>query len=168
MEGTVLGPILFFMSITDLGDAAIGSSFVRFYANGTKILKHIACFAGHAVLQSDPSAILGQAKRNNMRLHERKFELAHRACPSTSLECLPFTALLYSYAVPDVVIVSPVDELRELGATISAELSLKSQIGFVVATGRSSAAWVLSGFRSREPDVMMILYKTYVCSQLQY
>ena len=79
-----------------------------------------------------------------------------------------FTALLYSYAVPDVVIVSPVDELRELGATISADLSLKSQIGFVVATGRSSAAWVLSGLRSREPDMMMILYKTYVCSRIQY
>ena len=157
------------MSITDLGDAAIGSSFVRFYANGTKILKHIACFAGHAVVQSYPSAILGQAKRNSMRLHERKFELANRGCPSTSLECLPFTALLYSYKVPDVVIVSPVDdELRELGATISADLSLKSQIGFVVATGRSSAAWVLSGLRSREPDMMMILYKTYVCSRIQY
>ena len=51
---------LFFMSITDFWDAVIGSSLVRFYANGTKILKHIACFAGHAVLQN-PSAILGQA-----------------------------------------------------------------------------------------------------------
>ena len=156
------------MSITDLWDAAFGSSFVRFCVDGTKILKHIPCFTGHAVLQSDLSAILGQAKRNNMRLHERKFELAHRACPSTSLECIPLTDLLYSYAVPDVVIVSPVDELIELGTTISADLSLKSQIGFVVATGRSSAAWMLSGFRSREPDVMMILYKTYVCSQRQY
>ena len=96
-----------------------------------------------------------------MRLHEWKFDMVHRACPSTSIECLPFTAIIYSYAVSDVVMVSPVDELRDLGVTISADLSRKSQIGFEVATGRSSAAWVLSGFRSREPDVMMILYKTY-------
>ena len=59
--------------------------------------------------------------------------------------------------MPDVVIVSPVDELRELGATTSADLSLKSQIGFVVSTGRSSAAWMLSGFRSRYIEVNSII-----------
>ena len=66
------------------------------------------------------------------------------------------------------VLLSPVDEVRDLGVTISADLSWKSQIGSMVAKGRSSAAWVLSVFRSREPDVMMTLYKTYVRSQLEY
>ena len=60
------------------------------------------------------------------------------------------------------------DEVRDLGVTISADLSWKSHIGSMVAKGRSFAAWVLSVFRSREPDVMMTLYKTYVRSQLEY
>ena len=60
------------------------------------------------------------------------------------------------------------DEVRDLGVTISADLSWKSHIGSMVAEGKSSAAWVLSVFRSREPDMMMTLYKTYVRSQLEY
>ena len=68
----------------------------------------------------------------------------------------------------DEVLLSPVDELRDLGVRISANLSWKSQIGVIVTKGRSSAAWVLSVFRSRELDVMMTLYKTYVRSQLEY
>ena len=38
----------------------------------------------------------------------------------------------------------------------------------MAAKGRSSVAWVLSVLRSREPDVMMTLYKTYVLCQLEY
>ena len=104
-----------------------------------------------------------------MQLHERKFELlVHKAGPRTSLDCLQFAPQLYSYAVSDEVLLSSVDEVRDLGVTISADLSWKSQIGSMVAKGRSSAAWVLSVFRSREPDVMMTLYKAYVRSQLEY
>ena len=92
-----------------------------------------------------------------MRLNERKFELlVHRAGPRTSLDCIPLSSQLYSYAVSDEDLLSPA-ELRDLGVTISAEISWKSQIGSMVAKGRSSATWVLSVFRSREPDVMMTL-----------
>ena len=92
----------------------------------------------------------------------------HKAGPRTSLDCLQFAPQLYSYAVSDEVLLSSVDEVRDLGVTISADLSWKSQIGSMVAKGRSSAAWVLSVFRRREPNMMMTLYKAYVRSQLQY
>ena len=66
------------------------------------------------------------------------------------------------------VLLSPTNELKDLGVRISADLSWKSQISSVVSKGRSMAAWVLSVFRSREPEVMMTLYKTYVRSHLEY
>ena len=92
----------------------------------------------------------------------------HKAGTRTSLDSLPFAPQLYCYAGSEEVLLSPVDEVRDLGMTISADLSWKPQIGYTVAKGRSSAAWVLSVSSSREPDVMLTLYKTYVRSQLEY
>ena len=91
-----------------------------------------------------------------MQLHEQKFELSvHRAGPATSLESLPFTSLLYAYQVSEDVLLSATSELKDLGVRISADLSWKAQISSIVSKGRSIAAWVLSVFRSREPEVMM-------------
>ena len=104
-----------------------------------------------------------------MQLHEQKFELlVHRSGPATGLESLPFTSHLYTYEVSEDVLVSPTNELKDLGVRISPDLSWKSQIRSVVSKGRSVSAWVLSVFRSRETEVMMTLYKTYVRSQLEY
>ena len=70
------------MLINDLGNAVTGGSILCFYADDTRIMKHIACIADHDALQSDILAIWGWAKRNNMQLHEREFELlVHRAGP---------------------------------------------------------------------------------------
>ena len=52
----------------------------------------------------------------------------------------------------DEVLLSPVDEVRDLGVKISADLSWKSHIGSMVAKGRSFAAKVLSVFRSTGRD----------------
>ena len=75
---------------------------------------------------------------------------------------------LYKYEVSDDVTLSSVDELRDLGVTMSADLSWGSHIGKIVSRGRSSAFWVMSVFGSREEEVMMTLYKSFVRSQLEY
>ena len=168
-QGSVLGPVLFVMFINDLEGAVTRNSTVRFFADDTRISKHIACVDDHYALQEDLNSILRWAKRNNMQLHEQKFELlVHRAGPATSLECMPFTSQLFTYEASEEILLSPTNELRDLGVRISSDLTWKSQISSVVSKGKSFAAWVLSVFRSREPEVMMTLYKTYVRSQLEY
>ena len=165
----ILGPVFFIAFINDLERVVSHESTVRFFADDTRISKHIACVADHVALQEDLLAIIGWAKTNNMQLHEQKFELlVHRAKPATSLDSMPFTPELYSYVVSEGVVLSPTTELRDLGVRISADLSWKSQIASVTSKGRSMAAWVLSVFRSREPELMMTLYKAYVRSQLEY
>ena len=168
-QGSVLGPVLFVMFINDLERVVTNNSTVRFFADDTRISKHIDCVEDHYALQNDVTSILGWAKRNNMQLHEQKFELlVHRAGPSTGLESLPFTSHLYTYEVSEEVLLSPTNELKDLGVRISSDLSWKPQIGVVMSKSRSMAAWVLSVFKSREPEVMMTLYKTYVRTQLEY
>ena len=168
-QGSVLGPVLFVLFINDLESAVMRNSTVRFFADDTRISKHIKCVDDHKALQEDFTSILGWAKRNNMQLHEQKFELlVHRAGPATSLDHMPFTSQLYSYKASEEVSLWPTDELRDLGVIISSDLSWKSQISSVVTKARSFAAWVLSVFKSREPEVMMTLHKSYVRSQLEY
>ena len=168
-QGSVLGPVLFVMFINDLEGVVTRNSTVRFFADDTRISKHIDSIEDHYALQEDLNSILEWARRNNMQLHEQKFELlVHRSGPATGLESLPFTSHLYTYEVSEDVLVSPTNELKDLGVRISPDLSWKSQIRSVVSKGRSVSAWVLSVFRSRETEVMMTLYKTYVRSQLEY
>ena len=105
-----------------------------------------------------------------MELNEQKFELMIREVHKGGFGAreMPFGNQLYTYEVSDDVTLSSVDELRDLGVTMSADLSWGSHIGKIVSRGRSSAFWVMSVFGSREEEVMMTLYKSFVRSQLEY
>ena len=85
-----------------------------------------------------------------------------RRCP------LETSYIVYTYEVSDDVTPTSVEELRDLGLTMSADLSWGSHIGKLVSRGRSSAFWVMSIFMSRGEEVMMTLYKRFVHSQLEY
>ena len=168
-QGSVLGPVLFIIFINDLERVVTNESTVRFFADDTRVSKQISSVADQVALQEDLSSILEWSKRNNMLLHEQKFELiVHRTDPVTSLDIMPFSSEFYCYQVSEEVKLSPMNQLRDLGVRISADLSWKSHISSVVSKGRSFAAWVLSVFKSREKEVMMTLYTTYVRSQLEY
>ena len=58
--------------------------------------------------------------------------------------------------------------MRDLGVTMSANLSWESHIGKVGSRVRSSAIWVMSVLGRREEEVMMTLYNSFVHSQLEY
>ena len=87
----------------------------------------------HVVLQEDLGSIISWSKRNNMELHEQKFELMiHEArTGGYAAREMPFGNQLYTYEVSDDVTLSSVDELRDLGVTMSADPSWKSHIGSV-------------------------------------
>ena len=71
-QGSVLGPVLFVMFINDLERVVTNDSTVRFFADDTRISKHIDCVEDHYALQDDITSILGWAKRNNMQLYMNK------------------------------------------------------------------------------------------------
>ena len=167
-QGSVIGPV-FIIFINDMESVVCGSNAGSF-SDGRKITKRIASVVDHVVLQEDLGSIISWSKRNNMELHEQKFELMiHEACKGGSgAHEMPFRNQLYTYEISDDVTLSSVDELRDLGVTMSADLSWDSHIGKVVSRGRSSAFWVMSVFGSREEEVMMTFYKSFVRSQLEY
>ncbi|KAL5271519.1 hypothetical protein ACHWQZ_G001959 [Mnemiopsis leidyi] len=64
----------------------------------------------------------------------------------------------------------PVDQLRDLGVTVhvTADLSWTTQIKAMANKARQKAAWVLSVFHTRNPTIMLTLYKSMVRSLLEY
>ena len=104
-----------------------------------------------------------------MALHEDKFELmVHRHCPQSLLFELPFTADEMSYKVSTGDVLYPKSQVKDLGISISSDLSWSIHINTMCARARSVAAWVLSAFKTRDRITLVTLYKSLVRSHLEY
>ena len=122
-QGSVLGPLLFILFINDM-QLCFKHSIIRFFADDTRILKHISCQKHVSELQEDLNSVIQWANQNNMALHEDKFELmVHRHCPQSLLYELPFTADEMSYKVSTGDVLYPKSQVKDLGISISSDLS---------------------------------------------
>ena len=167
-QGSVLGPVLFLIFINDL-ETVLNSSTVRFFADDTRISHRIEYSTDREKLQQDLSNIVFWSKENNMMLHEQKFELmVHKANPNSIGLQLPFSPELYYYDISNSFQLEATDSLRDLGVRITSDLSWSTQIKSLVSRGRSASSWVLSVFKTRDPNTMLTLYKSYVRSNVEY
>ena len=58
--------------------------------------------------------------------------------------------------------------VKDLGITFSSDSTFNTHIANIVKQANKKASWVLSVFKTRNQQDMMILYKTYIRSQLEY
>ena len=167
-QGSVLGPLFFLLFINDL-EEVVKASKVSFFADDTRVSKQIGCFEDCLLLQTDLYSILEWAQRNNMKLHEQKFELLNhlhnRKSHSTEL---PFYEETLFYKVSDEDTLYPVEHVRDLGVAVTSDLSWSRHISNMVTKARSTLAWVFSVFKTRDRTVMITLYKSLVRSLVEY
>ena len=167
-QGTVLGPLFFILFINDL-EQVVTSSTVSFFADDTRVSKQIDCYADCLMLQEDLFSILDWSRRNNMKLHEQKFELLnHLHNSSNSCSELPFHSETMLYKVSSDNVLYPVSDVRDLGVMVSSDLSWSKHIGSMVSKARSTLSWMLSVFKTRERTIMTTLYKSLIRSLLEY
>ena len=96
-QGSVLGPLLFILFINDM-EQVVTSSRVSFFADDTSVSKQISGLEHCQLLQNDLYKILDWSRRNNMKLHEQKFELLnHLYSKNSVLPELPFHNETLSY-----------------------------------------------------------------------
>ena len=113
--------------------------------------------------------ILDWSRRNNMKLHEQKFELLnHLHNSKSSIYELPFVVENLRYKVSSEEILYPVENVRDFGVQVSNDLSWSRHIGSMVTKARSKLSWVFSVFKTRDRTVMTTLYKSLVRSTLEY
>ncbi len=167
-QGSVLGPLLFILFIDDM-NGRVEFSTIRLFADDTRLLHTIDTYDNVRELQSDLYAVITWSRENNMHLHEDKFEvISHRYCPNSGMDMLPFNIENYVYALSSGDILYPVDKLRDLGVTVSSNLSWAIHISSVASIGRTMASWVFSAFMSRDQVTMITLYKSLVRNHLEY
>ena len=162
-QGTVLGPILFLIFINNI-TFCVTNSVIRCFADDTRIMKAISQTQDMPLLQQDLDRVTQWSIRNNMSLHEDKFEfLSHAVNRSNTnpLHHLPFTCEVYQYSTSKGNF-TPVQQLRDLGVTVSSYLSWTLQISTMATKARQKAAWVLSVFHTRSSTIMLTLYKSNV------
>ena len=167
-QGSVLGPLFFILFINDL-EQVVASSTVSFFADDTRVSKQIRCYDDCLMLQEDLFRILDWSRRNNMKLHEQKFELLnHLHNSSSSCSELPFFTETLFYKLSSDKELYPVADVRDLGVTVSSDLSWSRHIGSMVSKARSTLSWMFSVFKSRDRTVMTTLYKSLIRSLLEY
>ena len=166
-QGTVLGPILFLIFINDI-DKCISSSILRCFADDTRISKAISEASDVILLQKDLDKVMQWSRRNNMTLHEDKFEYMCHSASASPFKEFPFVGECFQYVTSEGCTLSPVQQLRDLGVTVSEDVSWTPHIQSISSKARQKAAWVLSVFYTRSPEIMLTLYKSMVRSLLEF
>ena len=125
MRYFILRLLLFILFLNDMKLCVTGSV-IRFFADDTRILslKHIYTEQDVIVLQQDLDHVIDWAKRNNIVLHEDKFELlVHRGNPNESLYELPFVCQTQTSKVSGGNMLYPTDQVKDLGVIVSSDMS---------------------------------------------
>ena len=111
-------------------------------------------------LQSDLNNVMKWSERNNMYLHQDKFEYMshfHTANRANNLQqVLPFTSEVYQYTSSKGSL-RPVEKLKDLGVVVTSEISWSTHANAMADKARRKAGWILSIYHTRSPTIMLTL-----------
>ena len=161
-QGTVLGPVLFLIHISDIADGTSPEASTSSFADDTRIRRGIKhpetdCQA----LQEDLNVVYRWAEKVNMNFNADKFECL-RFWPGSGNK--PDIA----YKGPDGTTIEEKQHLRDLGVEISSDLNFTVHIQNVITSSSKLAGWALRTFRRRSRSVMMTIWKCLVQPKMDY
>ena len=159
-QGTVLGPILFIIMISDLGKE-LTYSVVSKYADDTKNIARISNLTDAECFQYElDNIVYPWAPENNMTLNGDKFEY-HRIGKKLKIE-------RYSYKDPTDENIVEKEYIKDLGVYISSDLTWKKQIEETVSRARLMLGWALRTFQTREVEPMVTVWNSLIRPHLDY
>ena len=159
-QGTVLGPILFIIMIDDL-DNKLVHSIASKYADDTRITAKISGPQDSAIFQSElQNKVYQWGPANNMTLNGDKFEHLH---VGNNLQ-QPKS----QYLDPDGKVIEEKHFIKDLGVTISNDLSWSAHIKQTVSKARSMTGWILRTFTTRQQVPMLTMWNSQVRPILDY
>ena len=159
-QGSVLGPLLFLILLGDI-DQGVAHSFLSSFADDTRIGSHIKSVDDGSALQEDLNAVYSWTETNNMQLHGDKFECLRFGGDSELQASIHYQSNTGS-------LIQEKDTVRDLGVTMSNTGSFKDHIQNTVVEAQKLCSWILRTFHTRDPTLMLTLWKSLVQSKLKY
>lgn len=160
-QGTVLGPILFLIMISDIDKTCNPRSLISSFADDTKLSHQINNSSSATDLQNDLNLIYKWASENGMKFNSEKFTHLSYGDGNTSERNRV-------YFNPDNEVITKRQATKDLGIIMQNNLKFNDQIRLITAKARSMCGWILRTFRSRDKEAMITLYKTLVRPILDY
>lgn len=157
-QGTVLGPVLFIIFIDNLTEA-IKNAGIKVFADDSKLTLKIKSQEDHNKLQKDLDTSIIWSLLNNMQLNTDKFQLLQHGKNNE---------LKKPYETENDTALNSSESVLDLGITISKDLSWEENITNNVKSGKRYAGWILRCFKSRKPEIIMLLFKMFVIPRIEY
>ena len=153
-QGTVLGPLLFLIMISDIDKDVSASTLVSF-ADDTRLYSGVGDVTDCDNLQLDLNAVYDWASSNNMFSY---------VCFSSNVSAYKSNL----YIDPAMNIIGPSIHVCDLGVSMSSNCTFDFHISNLYKRCSNLAGWILRTFTIRDPQVMLTLYKSLVMSRLEY
>jgi hypothetical protein len=158
-QGTVLGPLLFLIMISDINRDTHASQIISF-ADDTRIYKGISEPTDCDDLQVDLNAVYDWAVANNMFFNAQKFNYLSFSPSVTS----PPSSNIYINSNHNII--NPVDNVLDLGIFMSSNCTFDFHIANLTKRCTNLSGWVLRTFKARDSTTMLTLFKSLVLSRL--
>ena len=159
-QDTVLGPLLFLITISDI-NKDISSSKLMSFADDTRIYSKIADVSNCDNLQYDLNMIYDWAITNNMFFNAQKFHYVSFNTDPTGNKC-------NVYVNPKMDIIPHSSNVQDLGITMSSDCTFNVHINSLSKRCKNLTGWILRTFISRDKLTMLTLFKALVLSRLDY
>lgn len=156
-QGSVLGPLLFSILISDI-DKGLQTSSLLSYADDTKLFQGIEDSGNAEALQNDLSSLYSWAIENNQQFNLSKFESI--SFSSSGLKNLYFDTNDHP--------IKSKNHIKDLGITISQDGSFNKHIDIITAKARQLTGWILRTFDTREQLPMLTLLKSLIIGTVEY
>ena len=158
-QGTVLGPILFLIFISDI-DKNI-NSIASMFCDDTRLMGKISNEEDVEKLQQDLNHIYSWAEENNMLFNNKKFELL-RYGRDEEIKHSTF------YLSANDEIIEEKEQLRDLGIIVNNQANFNDHIEYVCSKVKQKSGWILRTFVCRLPFFMKLLWKQLIQPHVDY
>ena len=159
-QGTVLGPLLFLIYISDIGEGI--KSKKNIYVDDTKIKSTIRTESDVEKLQEDIDSLQTWAEVNNMQFNGNKFQLVRFG----NNEEIKDDTIYFTGDNKEVI--ERFEKLKDLGVIMNQKATFTDQIDHVEKKVRQKIGWICRSFYNRRIHYMKQLYKSLVIPHLDY
>ena len=159
-QGSVLGPILFLIYISDIGQDLTANTLV--YVDDTKVNQKVTSEQDIEILQQELIKLDNWAKENNMDFNKGKFVVMRYG----QNEDLKNETEYFSGNYEEII--ERKDSVRDLGVQLTDDGAFVEHIEKVCKKVRQKSGWIFRTFYSRDTKFLKQLFKTLIQPHIDY